>query len=81
LKKLFEKYRGRLVRLNENVVGTVCGYTQSHFILLLENGLKLDYSFSLDELGRKEYYIDTSFEEGCEECLYCYINENHITKK
>jgi len=51
MKKLFNKYRGRLVRLSESVAGVVIGYSDAHLILLLEEGVNPSYSFSLDDLA------------------------------
>lgn len=80
MKKLFELCKGKLVRLSDTVVGIVCGYTDSYFIILLEEGTIAEYSFSLDELGKESYYIDASYEEECENCMYSYANEHHIFK-
>ena len=81
MKKLYEKIKGKLVRLDKDVVGIVCGYTNSMFILLLEENCNPIYSFTLDELDKKDYFIDDSFEEDCENCYYSYANESDIIKK
>ncbi len=78
MKKVFEKIKGKLVRLDKNTVGVVCGYTSNHFIILLEEGIDADYAFSLDELGGEEHYIDMLFEKDCENCLYAYCDENQV---
>lgn len=81
MRKIYEKYKGKLVRLSPDVAGILVGYTSSHFILLLEEGIFPIYSFSLDELGAEEHYIDTSFETDCEDCFYAYCDSTHLTKK
>lgn len=78
---VYNKYRGKIVRLDKNTVGTVVGYTDSHLILLLEEGVNPTYSFSLDELDKKDYYIDMSFEDNCEDCMYSYCDESNLTKR
>ena len=80
MKKLFETFCGKLVRLSKDVVGVVVGYTDNHFILLLEEGVTPIYCFSLDELEKKEYFIDHSFEIDGENTYYSYCSENNIFK-
>lgn len=80
MKKLYEKYRGKLARLNESVVGTIVGYSTNHLILLLEEGIDTQSSFSLDDLGEEEHYIDFSLTGECEVCLFSWIDENQIGK-
>lgn len=79
--KLYEKYKNKLVRLSDDVVGVIVGYTDDNFILLLEEGCNPIYSFSLDELDKKDYFIDDSFEDDCESCWYSYCGENDIINK
>jgi hypothetical protein len=77
MKKLFELCKGKLVRLNDTVVGIVCGYTDSYFIILLEEGtiaenLGLDvvYKNASDIFGKfvgeTEQNIRRAFEESTE---------------
>ena len=76
--KLYLKYRSKLVRLDKNVVGKVVGYSSNHLILLLEEGVDAVYAFSMDELGSEEFFVDSSLEEDCENCLYAYCDESNI---
>ena len=78
MKKLFNKYRGRLVRLSESVAGVVIGYSDAHLILLLEEGVNPSYSFSLDDLAEEEFYIDFELMGDCETCLLSWIDESNI---
>jgi hypothetical protein len=75
---VFDKYIGRAVTLKDGVSGVICGFTNSHLLLLLEEGTDINYSFSLDELEKKDYYIDLSFEEGYDNGLYCYADERDV---
>lgn len=78
MEKLYNTLKGSTVTFGDGVSGVICGYTDSHFILLLGEGITAEYAFSLDELGKENYFIDASFEENCEDCLYSYANENDI---
>jgi len=78
MKKLYEKYKNKLVRLSDDVVGTVIGYSQSHLILLLEEGTEVDYSFTLDDIGDEEPVIDFELLNDCEECHLCWCDESNI---
>ncbi len=81
MKRIFEKYRGCIVRISADVVGVLVGYTDDQFIMLLEEGCEPSYCFSLDELEKKDYYIDNSFEIEGETCYYSYCLENNIISK
>lgn len=81
MKKLYLKNRGRLVRLNDNVAGTIVGFSNSHLILLLEEGTEVDYSFSLDDIGDENPFVDFSLTEHCEVCLLCWVDESQLNKK
>lgn len=81
MKRIFEKVKGKLVRLDKETVGVVCGYTEDHFIILLEEGINPIYAFSLDELGAKNYYIDATYETDCEGCWYAYADEKNLNAK
>lgn len=78
MKKLFNKYRGRLVRLSESVAGVIIGYSNTHLILLLEEGVNPSYSFSLDDLAEEQFYIDFELMGDCETCLLSWIDESNI---
>jgi len=78
MKKLFNKYRGRLVRLSESVAGVIIGHSDTHLILLLEEGVNPSYSFSLDDLAEEEFYIDFELMGDCETCLLSWIDESNI---
>lgn len=81
MNKLYLKFKGKLVRLDKDVAGILVGYTENHFILLLEEGISPVYAFSMDELGSEEHYLDISFEDDCDNCLYAYCDATHLTKK
>lgn len=81
MKKLYEKYKNKIVRLSEDVVGVVAGYGNSHLILLLEDGVKVDYSFTLDDIGDEDPYVDFELMHSCDECILCWCDENNILKK
>jgi hypothetical protein len=81
MKRLYEKYRAKLVRLSEEVVGTIVGYSNSHLILLLEDSVEPGYAFSLDDIGDEEPFVDFTLIGDCETCLLCWVDENNITKK
>jgi len=81
MKKIFNTHKGKLIRLSPDVAGVLVGFTEDNFILLLEEGIEPIYAFSLDELGKEDYFIDTSFEDDCEGCWYAYCGENDLTKK
>ena len=81
MKILYNKYKNKLVRLSENVVGIIIGYSSSHLILLLEDGINVDYSFTLDDIGDEDPYVDFEAMSSCEECNLCWIDENQILKK
>lgn len=78
MKKLYEKYKNKLVRLSEDVVGVIVGYSSSHLIMLLEDGVEVSYSFTLDDIGDEEPIIDFELLSDCEECNLCWIDENQI---
>ena len=81
MKRIFEKVKGKLVRIDKNTVGVVCGFTTNRFLLLLEEGVDAVYAFSLDELGSETHYIDVSYESECENSLYANIDKKDIFKK
>lgn len=78
MKKLFNKYRAKLVRLSESVAGVIIGYSDTHLILLLEEGVNPIYSFSLDDLAEEEFYIDFELMGDCETCLLSWVDESNI---
>jgi len=80
MKKLFTKYKNKLVRLSENVVGVIVGYSSSHLIMLLEDGINVDYSFTLDDIGDESPYVDFEAIDNCDECNLCWCDENQILK-
>ena len=64
MKKLYEKYKNKLVRLSDDVVGTVIGYSQSHLILLLEEGTEVDTEVNQKLYdGLKKYFPNMSYEQ------------------
>ena len=80
MKKLFEKYRAKLVRLADGIAGTVIGYSDSHLIMLLEEGVEASYSFTLDDIGDENPYIDFSLIGDCEVCFMSWLDEGQIKK-
>jgi hypothetical protein len=78
MKKLYEKYKNKLVRLSDDVVGTVIGYGSEHLILLLEEGVEPIYSFSLDDLAEEDFFIDFELLNNCETCLLTWADESNI---
>jgi hypothetical protein len=78
---LYNKYKNKLVRLSESVVGVIIGYSSSHLIMLLEDGVNVDYSFTLDDIGDEDPYVDFDAISNCEECNLSWVDENQILKK
>lgn len=76
--RLYEKYKNKLVRLSEDVVGTVIGYGSEHLILLLEEGCTPIYSFSLDDLAEEDFFIDFELLDDCDTCLLTWCDESNI---
>jgi len=81
VKRLYEKYKNKLVRLSDEVIGTIVGYSVSHLILLLEEGVEVSYSFSLDDLAEEEFFIDMEAIGDCDTCLLSWVDENQIKKR
>ena len=78
MKKIYEKYKGRLVRLPDGVVGVVCGFTNNRFVLAVDD-ITIPYSFTIEYLGEEgEYYVEAQYLEDCDLCLFVYCDENQI---
>lgn len=78
MQSVFQKYKGKMIRLPDGTMGVIVGYTEAFVLLLVED--TVPFSFSLDELGKDFYYIDMLYEEDCQDCFYAYCNEAHIEK-
>lgn len=76
---IYEKYKHKLIRLPDGVIGVVAGFTHNSFLLSVDDS-SIPYCFSLDELGREDYYIDPIYLEECDVCLFTYANESQILK-
>ena len=79
MKKLYKKYKELALQLDNDIVGIVCGYTNSHFLLSVDD-LSIVASFTLEELAHQDYFIEQMYLQDCELALFMYIDENQITK-
>ena len=79
MKKLYKKYKELALQLDNDIVGVVCGYTNSHFLLSVDD-LSIVASFTLEELAHQDYFIEKMYLQDCELALFMYIDENQIIK-
>lgn len=81
MKKIYEKYKHKLIKLPNGTTGVVAGFKSAHLILSVDD-INIIACFTLDWLGQEgdEFYIDPIYYEDCDICLFVLANESDIIK-
>lgn len=81
MKKIYEKYKYKLIKLPNNVTGILVGFTNNSFLLAIDDISEIS-CFTLEELGKDFYYIEPEYLENNENdlLLLCYCDESQIIK-
>lgn len=76
---LYDKHKGKLVRLRNGVVGVVCGFTHNHFLLSVDD-INIVSCFTLEDLANEDYFIEQQYLEEDELGLFMYCDESQILR-